>query len=239
MVSIIMPTMRPDMAVERLCDFVALHALEQWELIIPTPLDESVTRNTVLVDGPAVRIIREDAPRGPLAAHRRALADVRGEYILYWSDAARPQHGSLEAFVRDCDAHQAPYVSAWRLFNDAGEELPQWEVYGKPYACWGGLSYVSLAKLDGVLFDPRYRAFWGDPDLGLRVWEAGGRVGVNPTASCTLLPHDHTPNWERYFESDRLAFVNKWHPIYAKRDPEKWAAIDPEDWQSYNTSYHL
>lgn len=218
--SILLPSLRPDCVEERIKEFAAEAERLDYELIIVSPFE---------VSGPCVRWIHETEARGCLAAMQQAYEASESPYIMYWSDDAGPLPGSTQVMLAFVKEHQDPFVGSFRLLEGRGFEVDQWAVYEKLYACWGCVSRRTLDMVGG-LFDPRYSGYWADPDLGLRVWKAGGQVRVCPDAFAKVKnENDETAskNKESFFKSDTDAFFARWHEQYGQGRPIT-------DWREFN-----
>ena len=81
----------------------------------------------------------------------------------------------------------------------------------------------------GAFYSPEFTAHFADPDLALRIWQAGGRclpcfgavldyVGMRDQIQ-------ESPHRAQRFEADMKVFVNKWKDSYGRG----WSSDHPRD----------
>jgi hypothetical protein len=91
--------------------------------------------------------------------------------------------------------------------------------YGLPFAPFPFASRALFERLGG-LFDPAYKGFYADPDLGMRAHAAGVPIEEVPHAAI----HHHNVNdkseqWNAYFDADRATFRARWDHLGEFCDP--------------------
>ena len=158
MISVLMPSIREDLVKQRIEEFSS----SACELIVVSPFE---------VRGRNVVWVKEEFPLGTVQATNLAYKHAKGDYICYLSDCSFVPEDSLlkmKDFVTD------NMIGAFKIIND-GINAPQWAINGKMYACWGMIKRSTIEALDG-LFDERYKGYYADPDLAMRLWDAGRQV---------------------------------------------------------------
>ena len=88
-------------------------------------------------------------------------------------------------------------------------------VFGRVFAGFMCMRRDKAELIGGFLDYPYYRAWFLDPDLSLRVWQAGGKVETCNDAQVLLLPEPEgdivaSGNREKYYNRDGEAFRKRW-----------------------------
>ena len=93
------------------------------------------------------------------------------------------------------------------VFDNYGYDL----VSDFPYINFGLINKDAFSKVSG--FDEKYKFYWADVDLCLRIWEAGFTIETSP---CSLVDHNNITDrlkqensGDRYF-ADTSYFFDKW-----------------------------
>lgn len=203
MVSIIVPSVRPKM-MSALKDRIARFT-KDYELIVISPYS---------IDG--VIHVKEDKTDGVYKAVEKGLKVAKGEYILHIPDDIFPSTGWVDNmidFVGDRFVI-GNYRSCTRESCCSEESY-----YDMPYSWFPFLSRKTLDRLGGVLMDTYYSSFYGDPDLSIRMWQAGGRVETCHKAWIILvgdLDEAKRISLDRYEAKDKEKFIKRWTPVYGE-----------------------
>jgi hypothetical protein len=257
LVSISLPSLRPDSVSQRIADWAETNKKIDYELVVVSPFE---------VAGPNVVHVPELEPKGAIYGQYAAYEHCQGDYIVWMSDDAIPDRECLINMVNFVKAHPDPFIGVFRIHEGGkkGEERGRSVMYGKDFACWGCASRKTIDMIGGY-FDPIYHALFGDPDLSLRCWKAGGRVEVCPTSWIThrdvldQLKGGYRVKWT---EIDGKICHDRWDPIYGReiatatyaagglaaplpfwRNPFLWLAWNyrnppsERDWWVYRTVY--
>lgn len=188
----------------------------------------------MVVASPAFVIIGalnvRDKMEGPWRATAMALNEVKQEYdyVVWWSDECLPQEGCIDNMIEFIRTHQEPFIGEFRRLereNDwhADGTHMAYDICGQQYARWGMASKSTLERIGG--FDNIFCAHWGDVDLGLRCWEAGGKVETCQKATISVsdkLDTLHHNNYEKYFRKDLQHMVKKWGHKYPQMTNSPW-----------------
>jgi len=207
MVSILLPTIRPDLFRARMREYAGLNLSWPCEVVV-------VTDRPDLMDPtphPMLTMHYIVQPRyGNVPATNLAFAEAEGRYVLATNDEVEFDAGSIAALVAAAEGQekciysfvQTPYCS-----ND---------YYGVFFAnCpFGRRSFFKELNGGDHFFDPVYRCFYADPDLALRAHVAGLSVTVVPGARCThrCVPDadGHAFNANAYYHQDQQTFIARW-----------------------------
>ncbi|MBF0323468.1 MAG: glycosyltransferase family 2 protein [Alphaproteobacteria bacterium] len=163
LISIILPTIRPDLAGAALQSIVACSDDVRYEIVVVSPFP---------VQGKNIVHVKEEVPKGNCAAHAMGYQASSGDIIVAMSDDHIALDGWLtpvQSFIEQRETQYFPFC--------AGINRPQspWfgAVYGLYYPYFPVLSRQSAEAIGGF-FSPDFTAHFGDPDLAMRVWKAGG-----------------------------------------------------------------
>jgi len=218
-VSVIMPSLRPQLVQQRIRDYAATSADISYELVVVSPFE---------VKGANVKHVPEGEPKGTIYATNLGYQHSSGKIIVYTSDDVRPLPHALSNMARFLKRFPAPFVSSFRMLTPDQREREQSSAYDLLYACWGALTRESIEKLGG-LFDPIYRSYWADPDLSMRAWTHGGMVRVCPDAWLAFEGAEDdvkSKNMSQSHNQDMEAFLERWHKQFGNGVPPGWPLIN-------------
>lgn len=207
LVSILLPTIRPDLFRRRMDEYARLDLPEPCEVVTVSDrpdLDVSSTHPRLSVQ----HFVQSRA--GNVPATNLAFERARGRYVIATNDEVEFDAGVIRALLATDAAHgegilsttQTPYCS-----ND---------YYGVFFAnCpFGRRSFFERLNGGARLFDPVYHCFYADPDLSLRAHAVGFPVVKVPDARCThhCVPgaEGHAANANAYYDRDRQTFCTRW-----------------------------
>jgi hypothetical protein len=125
-----------------------------------------------------VRWVPEAAPRGSIAACNLGFAAATGDVLVLIADDNRLTPGAVRLALAHLAAREAAVPSLLLGFpRQAGPMTFVGSVYGRYYPYFFLARRATLDRVGGG-FDEGYRKHYADPDLGHRVWAAGGRCEV-------------------------------------------------------------
>ena len=180
-----------------------------YEIVVVSPFE---------MQGPRIKHVPEPEARGNCSAHAAAYEASGGEYIITFTDDIIPTPGWLDGLQQLLEAREAEHLpfcgglhrANWPIFGT---------VYGLYYPYFPVLSRRSVEAIGGY-FCRDYAAHFGDPDLAMRVWDAGGRCELIPSARIyTLHQLDRTNealHKRTSGERDMATFQARWRPGYGK-----------------------
>ena len=169
--SLSLPSLRQD-NVELVIKYIHdCSAGADYEIVVVSPFE---------ISGPRIKHVLEKEARGNCSAHAAAYAASAGEYIITFTDDIIPTPGWLDGLQQTMEAREALhfpfcgglYRANWPIFGT---------IYGLFYPYFPVLSRRGVEKIGGY-FSRDYAAHFGDPDLALRVWDAGGRCELVTSA---------------------------------------------------------
>jgi Glycosyl transferase family 2 len=151
---------------------------------------------------------------GPIGAVEEAFKVSNGAYVFVFNDESTLDNGALEALYDE--AIKQPRVVY------APRHIPEYAFtyFGQPFAPFPFVHRDVVAILGG-LFDPAYKAFYADPDLGMRAYAAGVPISIVTNA---VIRHDNgqdevkRQNWDQYFNADQATFKARWSHLGEFRD---------------------
>ncbi|AVT78134.1 hypothetical protein RPPS3_40720 [Rhodopseudomonas palustris] len=217
-VSILLPSIRPALARQRIDQFAKTATAVDYEIVVVSPF---------VVSGPRVVHVQEIERRGVIHAMNEAYRHASAPIVLLWSDDARPLEGSLARMLDFVLQQAEPALAGFRKRAPGGRESEQWSVYGHLYVGWLCASKASIEAAGG-LFDPEFRNYWADPDLSLRIHEIGGRVAICPDAWLEIdqaADEVKQSNLSGSFEKDTETFFGKWQSRMG-RTPRHWWQVN-------------
>ena len=207
--SLSMPSLRQDNA-ELVIKYI--HDCSEgadYEIVVVSPFE---------IRGPRIKHVPEKEAHGNCSAHAEAYEASDGEYIITFTDDVIPTPGWLDGLQQNMEAREAEHFpfcgglhrANWPIFGT---------VYGLYYPYFPLLSRRSVEKIGGY-FSRDYSAHFGDPDLALRVWDAGGRCEIITSAKIYSLHHLDKTN-EAYHkrtagQRDMDTFQARWGGKYGR-----------------------
>ena len=230
-ISIILPSLREQAAISFI-DWVNRQSIPySYEIILVAPFNVE-RRNVVWVEdfGPhngSIRPIND----GVLAS--------RGQFISIASDDTPYDIGwyTIIDFIKRLDPHRKLRIAGYnktylRLFKYVYKypvlrKLPwltkyhaQSHVHGIYFPALFCLDRKTVHLLGGSVFRKEFLAFYADPDLGMRLYEAGEPIEFCPSArvicSVQIVDRVYTGNLSNYWSHDRETFNSFWKDKYGE-----------------------
>lgn len=228
MISITLPSLHRELLVS-VCENIVWTTRERPEIIVVSPFQPYE------VPGSRIAWVREDEPKGISAAHAAAFAQASGEFVFPWADDHYFNDGWDEVLL--AEFKQREEVSAGPLSLGPRFVVPHNNVetiFGRYYPCFPLMRRRGVESVGGWL-SPEFKVGFSDPDLGMRVWAAGGRCEwstsrfLRPSQSNARYPGD---GFEERFKTDAALLVQKWFHLAS----ENW---DLSDTSRYNVGVDL
>lgn len=163
--SIVLPSLFPQSLLRVLGNVQATTHEIDYEFLAVTPFE---------VSGPNVVWVREEVPRGTVAAHAAAYAAMTGDILVALSDdvtLADDWAGIALAALEEREAENRGGAFCLGLHQS---NFAVGTVFGIYFPFFPFVRASTLRAVGGY-YDPAYVAGYADPDLGLRIWKAGGR----------------------------------------------------------------
>jgi len=159
--------------------------------------------------------VKEEEPEGTVRAINRGFAAALGEWVVVFCDEVMPRQGWADNMLRVM-RHHPQGMGAFSV-------VPHFDFkyFGKEFSPFMFIRRERAIELGGLL-DPAYHAFYADPDLSMRLYEAGGQViHVNESVLefYNVHDHNHAMNVSRYLKQDRETFQKRWDHLGELIDP--------------------
>lgn len=213
MISITLPSLYPEALSGALAN-LAETTRTPYEVIIVSPFEPQ--RGTAWV--------ADDAMRGCAYAHAAAAKVAHGDYLVPFADDHRFVPGWDEVAVeefeyrsRDVTHSGAPFALGLRGHhsNHVGTN------FGIYYPYFPMMRREHVEKVGWIGGD--YQHGFGDSDLAMRVWDAGGRCEWSEAGLLFPSPDDKRKGSDEghraeaaYTDKDLQTFLDRWAPKYGK-----------------------
>jgi hypothetical protein len=143
----------------------------------------------------------------------------KAEYVAWLSEICLPEPGALDKMLDTLECRNFILKPSWSPliaeFRTSPPVTPGHyrvcTILGKQYARWGMVSRKALEAIGGF-FDEAYLAHYGDVDLSLRCWKAGGYVATCTDAVIEMHGHWHVSTAPA--SQDEATFIAKWSKDY-------------------------
>jgi GT2 family glycosyltransferase len=206
-VSILLPTIRPGLAGRALGSIAAACVGLSYEVIVVADFPEPAP-------APCLHMtwIQSDR-RGVVDAVNRAEQQATGAYWFTFNDESVLEPGAIAALYRE--------ASPLEILTPRHVPPFRFEYYGRPFPPFPFVDRELLRVLGGLL-DPAYRAFYADPDLGMRADKMGIPVRVVDDAVIHHANNHDANHWQAvdaYLNADRATFRSRWDHLGTFEDP--------------------
>ena len=224
--TVTLPSVNPDLLVQALDNLAAACVLEH-EVVVVRPAPPPLLR---------ARWVRDELMAGCNAGHAQALSVARGEFLFPWVDDHALPRGWDAAVVAEFEAREArttrrPYMLGVR----------QAAVRPQVGTCFGVYyPYFPLVRTEDAealgWYDGTYRVGFGDCDLAMRWWAAGGIAEWSAGTYATPLPEDgaRKAGGLGYAPPDYARFVDRWAPVFGRTWGAGW-----RDLRDFNRDFDL
>lgn len=215
MISVILPSVRPERLIDCLNGIVNGSIGIDVEIVLVT--DYEIPLQQENIDNLKIKWVYDPVRKGVVNAINKGVDVARGEYLFSLSDEAILGEGALK------------HMEAFSQLNDnipllTPKHYPYYPFfyYKKAFAPFPFIHRSLLDKV-GYFIDPAYKAFYADPDLSMRVWEAGYCVYEVQYASIhhpnNMSCPAHVHNVNEYLLQDRETFRKRWDHLGEFKDP--------------------
>jgi hypothetical protein len=203
---------------------------ERPEIIVVSPFQPFE------VPGSRIVWVREDEPAGISAAHAAAFAAATGEFVFAWTDDHYVHDGWDDILLGEFRQREKEIPT--EIFSLGPRFVAPHNnvetIFGRYYPCFPLMRRQTVERIGGWL-SPDFKVGFSDPDLGMRVWEHGGRCEwstarmLRPSQNNVRYPGD---GFEMKFRIDAALLVRKWFHMASDR----W---DLSDTSKYNVGIDL
>lgn len=210
-VSILLPTIRPDLFRVRMEEYARLELPWPCEVVVVSDRPDLDTRSA----NPNLMVRHAVQPRlGNVPATNLAFQMAEGVYVFATNDEVELDRQFLVALVRAGEAQ-----GERGILSAVQEPWCSNDYYGIFFANCPFARRHYLQALNGgpYFFDPAYRCFYADPDLSMRAHVSGLPVMVVPEARCVhhCVPDadGHAVNASNYYIQDQRTFRSRWEHL--------------------------
>jgi len=209
-VSILLCSLFPDMFHRALGNVHETCHGEDYEVVAVTPFE---------VGGERIVWVKEDTPKGTVQAYDTAYRHSRGAYVFGFNDDSVLQPGWLAnvlSFITRREALFFPYSCG--LHTTPGGVGTLFGLY-YPYYHFTGRKSIEAV---GGWIRPMFKNHFGDGDLAMRIWAAGGRnelcadARISPVSRRESLPESVTRNRRDVIYRDIQTFLGEWGARFGK-----------------------
>lgn len=181
-----------------------------YEIVAVTPFP---------VERPRVVWVNEIEARGTVFAYDTAYRNASGDYIFGFNDDSFLQPGWLDATLAFITAREKlffPYSCGLHTARGGVGTL-----FGLYYPYYHFTGRRTLEAVGGWI-RPIFKAHFGDGDLAMRVWAAGGRCElcrdavVAPVERREMLPESTIRNRRDVIYQDVVTFIDQWGARYGQ-----------------------
>ena len=183
-ISLIISSLRPEKIEWSLQKLQRFEGEIEVVVASPFPIESRAFLKWVPVPGGFEGLdFRDRELRGELSLAEKynlSLLHSSADYIVFNNDDLEIEGEWVPDLLKHMDEMTKQYSPYLCCFTNSfqGIRVGNYSIFGKLYAHQGCISRRDLARIGGYLYDSRMRTEYVDPDLSLRVWEAGGRVAI-------------------------------------------------------------
>lgn len=220
-VSILIPSLYPERLKQSIESVYRYTSDIDYEIVIVGP--EKIV--SIFEGEKNVRFVSELEQKGSSIALQSAIDTITGEYLVVLNDDILVTENWLSNMIKFLEKNDNgyPLCGSFRIKSPTGEELPQGYVYGKYigrkdnflYAQFPCIKLTTLLEIGNWNKNRGYHNHYVDPDLGMRVWNAGGRVLACPDAWIIHLIDRSEYGWkkrmDKYGSKDEKLFHKYWN----------------------------
>lgn len=221
-ISVLIASLRPELLKKCLASIHGASQGVDYEVVVVCPFDIPPHDRVVHV--------KEEKVEGNYNAVAKGYPVTRGEYVVVLSDDVLVVGGSLREMVafmrpRDEELFQGRFVHTFTENLEALEKgeasplrvLPLHNFFGYMFSGFPCMRKDKIDRIGGLFDNKRYRGFWGDADLGIRVWVHGGRIETCTTSALVAYPNQDeldTTSKAEWQKVDEKVFCQLWEPIF-------------------------
>jgi len=213
-VSVLLPTVRPDLYKQAVASVGPAAEEVTYEVVVvadfvgpePNITGSGLDRRIDLTYKDPVSQWIISGRRGPVEAVNIAAKWASGEYLFLLNDEATLSAGALARL------YHSAICQPDAIFSPIHRPPYKFTYYNKPFVPFPFAHRDVFAKLGGLL-DPAYKAFYADPDLGLRADAAG--VALRTIDGSVITHHNghdeaKQANVSQYMALDQRTFRDRW-----------------------------
>ena len=207
-VSITLPSLRPNLFAQCADSIRSNAGYDDFEIVAVSPFRAT---------GDKVRWIEERDKNGACRAQATAYEQCSGDIIVAMSDyiiTRRNWLRNLVAFIDEHERRNFPFCAGLFWANTIGGPTIG-TVFGNYYPYFPAATRRSFEAAGGY-FSRDFIAHFGDPDLGMRFWAAGGKCqpcwdSVITQSFRRLQIEPARTGLKEHLDVDLATFLAKWH----------------------------
>lgn len=209
-VSILLPSISPELGTRAIQSILDTTQGLDIEIVLVAPYKYS---------HPLVLSVEEPKQQGCVKAYRTAYQSSTGDFVIPlpddWLTPPFWLHRLLNFFSAHEPSDHTPYCCGLPVWGRFGNAIGT--VFGRYYPYTPLCRRTSVEKIGGF-YHSDFVGSWADPDIALRIWNAGGRCDVCLdsflVAASNRSKYPEGPHKYSHFDRDYLTFSEKWHPIF-------------------------
>lgn len=184
----------------------------------PDKLAIIVSQIEMFSDGADYKLYTDMTPGGIYKAVERMVSVSSNKYVLHIPDDINLMPGFLINMLKFMQEHDDELIVADFHVTNGVTEYSQHYYWNQPFSAFPCIKRDDIKKVGGLM-DTYYSSFYGDPDLSLRVINAGGSVKKADNAWIHYVNFHDTIRVEssrNFEEEDKKKFIARWEPKYGE-----------------------
>jgi len=215
-VSIILPTLRPE--VVKNCLERIYHTTKNldYEIILVTPIIGIKDKLRECKAFDYIKVIEEQEKAGVSRAFELAIPHIKGEYIFLLSDDQLIQTDcilNLYEYSKNQEIDRENFIVTGPRYTSVWGSHWDETIFDLYYPCNPFFHKEILKSVDNVIFDTYLTNYYGDPDFALRARDKGYPVIPCPTAwmeNTNAFDEVEKERRDDNFNNDHDNFVKRW-----------------------------
>ena len=215
-VSIILPTLRPEVVKKCLDRLYYTTYKINYEIILVTPIINIKDKLQGCKALEHVTVVEEQEKAGVSKAYELAIPHIKGDYIFLLSDDQLIQTDcllNLMSYSKIQEIDRKKFIVTGPRYSSIWGNHWDETIFGIYYPCNPFFHREILKDLDNIIFDTHYINYYGDPDFALRARNKGYLVMPCPTAwmeNTNAFDEIETERRDDDFNNDHNKFVKRW-----------------------------
>jgi GT2 family glycosyltransferase len=188
---------------------VLAHTTVPFELLVADASDRVPPYTNA---DPRVHVVREDPPVGPIRGSNRLFRQARGRWVCFLNDDLEVTPNWDRAVVASIERCPRADLLCIPVLERGDATAKILLYHGLPYACMGVVRREAGDALGW--YDEGYRFYATDPDLSMRMLEAGRWIAP-VRGACVVhdrLADDERASHHESFQRDNQRLLERWTP---------------------------
>lgn len=213
MISITLPSLHPELIEKTLDNISEVTMTHTFEVLVCTPHSFEPWAS----DHGSCIYVGDKIQNGCVAAHAAAARMATGNFITSFADDHDYARGwdemAVENFLRREQEGSRPLSLGLRQVSSTPHVGTMFGIY---YPYFPFMRLADARAIGGWYDDSCYVNGFSDPDLGMRVWKAGGRCEWADQATISPRPEDSARRGAPNYLDDAKTFLARWSDEYGK-----------------------